>query len=91
MANVTKSMEKVTVDKRRPLWERLLGERAVKKTYNSHSSEQQKLHSCADTYITSKFDPSWEHLVQELYDHGEMAAAREAKAFLQLYGRWFIV
>ena len=79
------------MDKRRGVWEEVLGERAVEETYSSHSSEVEKLHSCADTYITCKPDSSWENLAEELYDYGEMAAAKEAKTFLHQKGGWLIV
>ena len=79
------------MDKRREVWEILLGGRAVEEIYSSHSSEDERLHSCADTYATCKPDSSWEHLVHMLYYHGEMAAAKEAKAFLQQKGGWLIV
>jgi ASC-1-like (ASCH) protein len=83
-------MEKVSVDKRREVWEEVLEEEAVEEIYSSHSSEEEKLHSCADIYVTCKPDSSWEELVRELYNWGEMAAAKEAKAFLQQKGWWFI-
>ena len=86
--NVTRAMEKVTVDKRRQIWLEVLGRGAVRKIYSSHSSEEVKLHSCADTYVTCKPSSSWEHLVQVLYDCDETTAAREAKAFLQQTGGW---
>ena len=73
------------------MWEEVLGVSAVKEIYSSHSSEEKKLHSCADTYATCKPDSSWEDLAQELYHCGEMAAAKEAKAFLQQKGGWLIV
>ena len=79
------------MDKRREVWEEVLDEDAVEKIYSSHSSEEEKLHSCADTYVTCKLYSSWEHLVQRLYDCCEMAAAKEAKAFLQQKGGWLIV
>ena len=84
--NVTRAMEKVTMDKRRRVWEWVLGEEAVEEIYSSHSSEEEKLHSCADIYVTCKPDSSWKKLVQELYNWGGMAAAKEAKAFLQQRG-----
>ena len=84
VGNVIRAMEKVAVDKRRQVWEEVLREKAVEEIYNSHSNEEDKLHSCADIYVTCKPDSSWEQLVQTLYcDCGEMAAAKEAKAFLQ--------
>ena len=89
MGNVTRAMEKVTVDKRRRLWEKLLESGSIGEIYSSHSSEEEKLHSCADTYVTCKPDSSWKELIQKLYyDCGEMAAAKEAKAFLQQIGGW---
>ena len=91
VGNVTRAMKKVTVDKRRRAWEEVLSWRVVKEIYSSHSSEEEKLHSCADTYVTCKPDSSWEELVQVLYNIcDEMAAAKEAKAFLQQKGGWLI-
>ena len=97
--NVTRVMEKVTVDKRRGVWKWVLGDKergvlgeevltkgAVKEIYSSHSSEQEKLHSCADIYTNCKPDLSWKELVQKLYNWGGMAAAKEAKALLQQTG-----
>ena len=84
--NVTRAMEKVTVDERRRVWGVVLGWRAVEEIYSSHSSEQEKLHSCADVYVTCKPDSSWKELIQGLYYCGGMAAAKEAKAFLQQRG-----
>ena len=71
--------------------ETVLGKGAVEEIYSSHSSEEEKLHSCADTYVTCKPGSSWEQLALALYTYGEMAAAKEAKAFLQYKGGWLIV
>ena len=96
--NVTRVMEKVTVDKRRRVWEWVLGDKergvgemvlewgAVEEIYSSHSNEEEKLHSCADAYANCKPDSSWKELVQQLYNRGEMAAAKEANSFLQQTG-----
>ena len=87
VGNVLRAMEKIAVDNRRRVWEKVLGRGAVEEIYSSHSSEEDKLHSCADVYVTCKPNSSWEELVQNLYyDCGEMAAAKEAKAFLQQKG-----
>ena len=73
------------------MWEEVLGWTAVEGIYSGHSSEKEKLHSCA-IHFTSKPNTSWEELVKVLYyDRGEMAAAKEAKAFLQQKGRWLIL
>ena len=84
--NVTRVMEKVKVDKRREMWKEVLGKGVVEEIYSSHSSEEEKLHSCADVYATCKPDSSWKELLQKLYTWGGMAAAKEAKAFLQQRG-----
>ena len=83
MGNMTRAMEKVTVDNRRQGWEKVLNWGAVREINSSHSGEEEKLHSCADTYVTCKPDSSLGQLVRNLYDCGEMAAAKDAKAFLQ--------
>ena len=90
LENVIGAMEKVSVDKRRHVWKEVLERRVVEEIYNSNSSEEEKLHSCADSY-TSKPDSSWEDLVRWLYVYGEMAVAKKAKSFLQQKGEWLIV
>ena len=92
--DVIRAMEKVTVDivdKRKKVWERVLGRRAVSEIYSDYFSlEEEKLYSCADTYANCKADSSWEQLVQELYECSELVAAKEAKAFLQQKGGWYM-
>ena len=89
--NVTKVMEKVKIDKRKQVWENVLGwdvflERShVEEIYSSHSSENERLHSGAYQYVC-KPDSSWEELVQCLYGQGEMAVVKKAKHFLQQKG-----
>ena len=85
--NVNRAMKKVAMDKRRRVWEVVLRKEAVGEIYGSHFSEEDKLHSCADIYVTCKPDSSWEELFRVLYyDCCEMTAAKEAKAFLQQKG-----
>ena len=91
VGNVIRAMKKVAVDQRRQVWEVVLREEAVEEIYSSHSSEEDKLHSCADIYVTCKPDSSWKDLVRKLYqDYGEMVAAKEAKTFLQQKGGWYM-
>ena len=73
------------------MWERVLWKGTVEEIYSNHSSEEEKLHSCADIYANCKSDSSWETLVRVSFFCGEIAAAKEAKAFLQHNGGWFIV
>ena len=84
--HVTKALEKIKVDKRRDIWKELLGEEVVEDIYSSHSSEKEKLHSCAETYVTTKPYSSFKHLVDRLYIYGEMEAAKMAKSFLPQNG-----
>ena len=75
------------MDKRRQLWERVLRESAVvQEIYSSHSNEEERLQYCSETYVTAKVDSSWEDLVQELFECGQLAAAKKAKTFLQKKG-----
>ena len=67
------------------MWERELGGSAVEEIYSSHSSEEERLQYCAETY-SAKPDSSWEELVESLYYWDEMSAAKKAKAFLQQKG-----
>ena len=71
------------------MWERELGRSAVREIYSSHSSEEERLQYCAETYSANP-DSSWEKLVKSLYSHDEMAAAKKAKAFLQQKGEYII-
>ena len=72
------------MDKRRQVWVRVLRKRAVK-IYSFHSSEEEKLYSCA-SHLVCDADSSRIDLVRTLYDWDEMAAAKEAKFFLQQKG-----
>ena len=40
-------------------------------------------HVLANVYVNSRPDSSWQDLHGGLYRHGEMAAAKDAKTFLQ--------
>ena len=51
-----------------------------------YTTEKEKTNVLADVYINSRPDSSWEHLVQTLYVNNEVAAAKEAKSFLQQNG-----
>ena len=86
-------MERVAIDNRKQVLRKVLGWEArsyVEEIYSSHSSEKEKLHSCAYQYVC-KPESSWEQLVQCLYGDGEMVAAKKGKSFLQQKGMWLIV
>ena len=87
-------MEKVTPDKerRRKVWEEVLEwdgytpDSYLNEVDTNYSTEKEKTNVLADVYINSRPDSPWEHLVKTLYNAGELAAAREAKSFLQQNG-----
>ena len=84
-------MEKVTPDKgrRREVWVKVL--RWIGRTpssylddvYSKYTADEEKTLALADVYINSRPESSWHHLLQTLYREGELAAAKEAKPFLQ--------
>ena len=79
------------MDKRRRVWERVLGrggESHVDEIYSSHSSEKEKSHACSDIYINSHPESSWEHLTSLLYEEDEMTAVDQARPFLPPRGKW---
>ena len=81
MENVIDVMEKVTVDKRRLVWERVLDGK-VDEIYSRHSSEKEKTHACSDMYANCHPTSSWEHLTSLLYEEDETTAVDQAKPFL---------
>ena len=86
---VTEVMEKVKVDKRRQVWDRVQTWRyglrrasPVDQLYSSHSTEKEKNLSCSDTYVNCRPEASWEHLTTLLYEEDEMTAVDQARPFL---------
>ena len=88
------AMQKLTSDKtmRRKVWgEVLWWEGHTPDLYlvevdTKYTTEKEKTNVLADVYINSRPDPSWEHLVKTFYRNNEVAAAKEAKTFLQQNG-----
>ena len=86
-------MEKMTSDegRRRKVWEEVLWwgctpSSYLDEVYTKYTTDKEKTHALADVYVNSRPESSWQHLVQTLYDYGELAAAKEAKSFLQHNG-----
>ena len=75
-------LEKIKVDKRRQVWERVLTREVVDQLYSSHSTEKEKTLSCSDTYVNCYPESSWEHLTSLLYKEDEMTAVDQARPFL---------
>ena len=87
-------MKKVISDegRRREVWKKVLEwmyrtpSSYLDEVYTKYTTDKEKTHVLADVYINSRPESSWQHLVQTLYDEGELAAAKEAKSFLQHNG-----
>ena len=90
MENVAGVMEKVVVDKRSQLWERVLKPTLqTVETFSSRSSEKEKTHVCSDVYISCHPESSWEHLTSLLYEIDELTAVDQARPFLPLRGKLY--
>ena len=90
-------MEKVVVDKRRQLWERMLGKEEklmVQRMSNptlsyTYSSEKARTHACSDVYVNCRPESSWEHLTSLLYEKDELTAMDQARLFLPPRGKLY--
>ena len=91
MDSLVEVMEKVTSDegRRRVVWESVLRwnyttpSSYLDEVYIKYTSDEEKAHALADVYINSRPESSWQDLVRTLYWESELAAAKEAKLFLQ--------
>ena len=85
--NVIKVMEMVTADKIIKVWKRLdVPESLVKMITGNLSTTKEKTRACVDLYLNCHPKPSWKDITSALYQCGELAAAKEAKSFLQQNG-----
>ena len=86
--NVVSVMENVAVERREEVWSwsGIVPAPQLEKIYQKYSSEEQRIHACADIYVNYHPDSSWTHLCEGLYDLSEMTAARKAKTFIPQTG-----
>ena len=92
--NLAGVMEKVTSDKEKRkkvwgmvlTWENDAPHSYVDEVYTKYTTEKEQTNVLAQVYVNSKPHSSWGHLVETLYEEGEVAAAKEAKSFLQQNG-----
>ena len=92
--NLVGVMEKVTSDKERRKevwwkvlwWEDKAPHSYIDEVYTKYTTEKEQTNVLADVYINSSPDSSWHDLVKTLYYEDELAAAKEAKSFLQQNG-----
>ena len=86
--NVIGVMENVAVERRREVWSRgdIVPRPQLEEIYQKYSTEEQRIHACADVYVNCYPDSSWTHLCQGLYVVEEMTAASKAKTFIPQTG-----
>ena len=89
MENVAGVMEKVAVERRKEVWSRrgIVPDAQLEEIYQKYSTEEQRIHACADIYVNCNPDSSWTDLHQGLYRENEMTAARKAKTFIPQTGK----
>ena len=85
MENVTGVMESVAVERRKELWSKW-GIVPDPQREEKYSTEEQRIHACADIYVNCHPESSWTHLCQRLYWENEVTAVRKAKTFIPQTG-----
>ena len=91
MENVVGVMEKVAVERRKEVWSGwdIVLDPQLEEIYQKYSTEEQRIHACADIYVNCRPDSSWTDLHKGLYALNEMTAARKAKTFIPQTGEWY--
>ena len=81
--NVVEVMENVAVERSKEVWSEgdIVPDPQLEEIYQKCSTEEQRIHACADIYINCNPQSSWIHLCQGLYNKNEVTAARKAKTF----------
>ena len=70
------------MDRRKGVWSGRIPDTLLEEIYQNYSSEDQRLHACADFYVNCHYDSSWTDLCQILFMMKEVTAARKAKTFI---------
>ena len=74
------------------MWEEVLRGKYITPTpyldeiYTKYTTDEERTYALADVYVNGRPESSWQHLVETLYDKGEVAAAKEANLFFQQNG-----
>ena len=86
--NVIGVMENVAVERRKEVWSEwgIVPDAQLEEIYQKYSTEEQRIHACADFYVNCCPGSSWTDLCQRLYLKNEMTAARKAKTFIPQTG-----
>ena len=87
VGNVVGVLESVAVERRKEVWSRGgIFPHLQLEIYQKYSTEEQRIHACADIYVNCCPHSSWTHLCRRLYWENEMTAARKAKTFIPQTG-----
>ena len=91
VVNVVGVMQNVAVDSRKKVWSLggIVPDPQLEEIYQKYSTEEQRIHACADIYVNCRPDSSWTHLCRELYEWNGMTAAKKAKTFIPQTGEWY--
>ena len=77
------------MERRKEVWSNLgiVPDPQLEEIYQKYSTEEQRIHACADIYVNCHPEPSWTHLCRGLYVMNEMTVARKAKIFIPQTGK----
>ena len=86
--NVVRVLKSVAVERRKEVWSRsgIVPDPQLEEIYQRYSTEEQRIHACADIYVNCCPDSSWTYLHKILCGSNEMTAARKAKTFIPQTG-----
>ena len=89
MENVVGVVENVAVERRKEVWSKwnTVPDPQLEEIYQKYSTEEQRIHACADIYVNCHPESSWTHLCQRLCWENKMTAARKAKSFIPQTGK----
>ena len=89
MENVVGVIEKVAVERRKEVWSRwdIIPDPQLGEIYQKYSTEEQRIHACADIYVNCHPHSSWTYLHKGLYWGKEMTAAKKARTFIPQTGK----
>ena len=69
------------------MWSDFVPDVLLEEIYQNYSSEDQRLHACADFYVNCHSESSWTDLCLGLFFKKEVTAARKAKTFIPQTGK----
>ena len=75
------------MDRRKGMWSKHVPDALLDEIYQNYSSEDQRLHACADFYVNFNPKSSWMLLCCELWIKKEVTAAGKANTFIPKTGK----